>query len=197
MKRIGVITEDRRLYQKIRLALGDGYECLMLYDTDSRFGIDVVLLDNRDSAPAHKSDVSGEAIGGYIQIVRRDIAIEGMLGYPFTFAELSSAIENCGESSAPRLCFDSETRNVMLDGRRVHLTEVEYRLLTEICRGGGEYVSREALARAVWGEDATSGVLSVYIHYLREKLEATGEKVIVSSRGGGYKIQDKYIGGGR
>ena len=60
--------------------------------------------------------------------------------------------------------------------------------------GGGEFVSRDELSRAVWGEGADGGILNVYIHYLREKLESKGEKVIISSRRGGYKIDGKYLG---
>ena len=35
--------------------------------------------------------------------------------------------------------------------------------------------------------------MNVYIHYLREKLEADGEKIILSSRSHGYKIDEKYL----
>ena len=40
---------------------------------------------------------------------------------------------------------------------------------------------------------ADEGVLNVYVHYLREKLERGGEKIIISSRGLGYKIDEKYL----
>ena len=58
----------------------------------------------------------------------------------------------------------------------------------------GEYVSREELRLGVWDEDTDSGVVNVYIHYLRQKLER-GEKIINTSRSLGYKIDEKYIGG--
>ena len=50
--------------------------------------------------------------------------------------------------------------------------------------------------KTVWGDGADGGVLNVYIHYLREKLEAGGEKIILSSRKQGYKIVEKYLKNG-
>ena len=45
------------------------------------------------------------------------------------------------------------------------------------------------------GDDADGGILNVYVHYLREKLEKRGEKIIISSRKSGYKIDEKYLKG--
>ena len=53
---------------------------------------------------------------------------------------------------------------------------------------------REEILSTVWGGEADSGVINVYIHYLREKLEVCGEKIILSSRKCGYKIDEKYLG---
>ena len=35
--------------------------------------------------------------------------------------------------------------------------------------------------------------MNVYVHYLREKLEYNGEKVIISSRKNGYKIDERFF----
>ena len=56
----------------------------------------------------------------------------------------------------------------------------------------GAFISREALKSAVWGAESSEGVLNVYIHYLREKLERDGEKVILSSRKSGYALAEKF-----
>ena len=44
----------------------------------------------------------------------------------------------------------------------------------------------------VWHGDADGGIVNVYIHYLREKLEDCGERVIIASRGRGYSLSEKY-----
>ena len=60
----------------------------------------------------------------------------------------------------------------------------------------GEFVSREEILSQVWNGDADCGIINVYIHYLREKIEH-GEKIILSSRKQGYCIDEKYLGGGK
>ena len=61
-----------------------------------------------------------------------------------------------------------------------------------------DYVHRvvaglEELHGKVFGENNTPGLLNVYIHYLREKIEGEDEKIILSSRKQGYKINERYI----
>jgi DNA-binding response OmpR family regulator len=41
--------------------------------------------------------------------------------------------------------------------------------------------------------DKGEGLINVYVHYLREKLEVGGEKIINSSRKNGYAIDEKFI----
>ena len=75
------------------------------------------------------------------------------------------------------------------------MTEVEYSLLSALAAAKGEFISRTDLRTAVWGTEGTDGLLSVYIHYLREKLEGGGEKVILSSRKAGYALAEKFAKG--
>ena len=77
--------------------------------------------------------------------------------------------------------------------KKISLTEVEGKLLVELLKAE-EFVSRNSLLKSVWGANNDSGVINVYIHYLREKLEKSGEKIIISSRKYGYKISEKYKG---
>ena len=83
----------------------------------------------------------------------------------------------------------------MLRGEVIKLTEVEHALFLALMKRGGEFASREDILREVWGSEADEGIINVYVHYLREKLEKSGEKIIVSSRKLGYKIDGKYLGG--
>jgi two-component system OmpR family response regulator len=56
----------------------------------------------------------------------------------------------------------------------------------------GAAVSREVILDRVWHGDADGGIVNVYIHYLREKLETEGERIILASRGRGYSLTEKY-----
>jgi two-component system KDP operon response regulator KdpE len=72
-----------------------------------------------------------------------------------------------------QLRIDLEQRKVFRDGRMIHLTPTEFKLLSYLVRHKGEVIVHEELLKEVWGPaytDATSS-LSLYIRYLREKLE--------------------------
>ena len=84
---------------------------------------------------------------------------------------------------------------VYVGTRAVKLTDVELALFSALYKRKGDYATRDELIGEVWGEGADAGILNVYIHYLRTKLEANGERVISCTRGRGYKLNEKYFGG--
>lgn len=87
------------------------------------------------------------------------------------------------------LGIDEENRCAILRGERIRLTEVEYLLFRYLFRAGGRYVPRADILRAVWGDGTgTDGIVNVYVHYLREKLEKDGERRIFCSRKEGYAL---------
>jgi two-component system OmpR family response regulator len=56
----------------------------------------------------------------------------------------------------------------------------------------GTPVTRAQLLAAVWGEGETDeGVVTVYLHYLRKKLERHGKKMIYAVRGHGYALREE------
>ena len=72
------------------------------------------------------------------------------------------------------------------DGSRVALSEREVAVLRLFATHPGEVFSRDHLVTRFWGEEQVSdNALSVFIHTLREKLNAGGGK-IESIRGAGY-----------
>lgn len=178
-KRVAVVTEDIFLFQKIYLILkpyalveraagddyGDGDADLCLWDIDT--------------TPL-------EADIGDVTLVGRDC--QG-LKVPFSDDELLMLVLARQGGAMLRL----GERCAYLRSRRIRLTEVEFALLSLLVQAGGEYVLRDELLYAVWGRDAEASVLNVYVHYLREKLECEGEKIIISSRNMGYKIDEKYL----
>ena len=66
-------------------------------------------------------------------------------------------------------------------------------MLGHLVTAKGEFVSKNDLLHSVWDEQTDPGVVNVYIHYLRGKREAEGEKVIFSSRLHGYKIDERFL----
>jgi DNA-binding response OmpR family regulator len=81
-------------------------------------------------------------------------------------------------------------RRVVVAGREVQLTPLEYRLLSAFVRHPGITLSREDLLRQVW-HDETGGPsdhVKIYVGYLRRKLgDATVESLVETVRGFGYR----------
>ena len=93
------------------------------------------------------------------------------------------------------LALEGASRTVTIGTRRIALTEMEYALLARLLAEEGRAVSQEELLRDVWQGEAGVGTVTVYIHYLRQKLEAEGERVLRIKRGCGYYIDEKYAKG--
>lgn len=175
-KLIGVFTSDKFLYQKIKLWAPTGCEVRL-----SEVG-EISLWD---------IDTLGTPEISAITMSRHRGAD---LTLPLSIDEIENLITK-DEKSSPPLKLDEGERAAILRAEKIKLTEIEYSLLSAIYKRMGGYASRDELLSEVWSGKADSGIINVYVHYLREKLEKYGEKIIVSSRKCGYKIDEKYIGG--
>ena len=86
-----------------------------------------------------------------------------------------------------------EDNTAVLNGRRVSLSPIEFRLLACLASTPGEVVTHQTLMSRVWGEEYVDSrnYLRLYIRYLREKLEEepTDPQLIVSEWGVGYRLQ--------
>ncbi len=101
------------------------------------------------------------------------------------------------ENQTPKVHYDDGTLKISLEqqqvfrqGQVIHLTSTEFRLLSYLVRHKKRIVPHQELLAHVWGpayRDAKDG-LSLYIHYLREKLEEepTAPQYIRTKWGVGY-----------
>ncbi len=192
--RVGVYTVDAFLFRKISLVLTGTCEVIAASDPSDVGGFDLVMVDCRDGQAA--SEYGRLIASGGVRILPDEEARAGDIPYPFSYDALIAFVRSHSAERGARLVLEGDREHVRLDGERIRLTDVEGKLLAAILDGGGEYVTRETLTERVWHGAATAGVLNVYIHYLREKLETRGEKIIISSRKCGYKIDARYTGGG-
>ncbi len=170
--KVGIKCDDKYLYQKIKLILTEaGIELSNTY-------ADVFITD---------CEVPVGFSGRVINMARSETA---ELTIPFSEEELIAVL---GEGERDDTLLSLGDRCALLRSERISLTELEYSLLDALISANGEFISREILLEKVWSGEASNGILNVYIHYLREKLEKGGEKIIVSSRKQGYKISERYI----
>ncbi|WP_323808994.1 response regulator transcription factor [Kitasatospora acidiphila] len=90
------------------------------------------------------------------------------------------------------LTLDPGTREVHLDGVRLHLTRREFELLEQLARNAGLVLTRDQLLDRVWGYDfeVRTDAVDTFISYLRRKLEQGGrERLIHTVRGVGFVLR--------
>lgn len=86
-------------------------------------------------------------------------------------------------------------REVWVNGKLVHLTPKEFKLLAVLVRNAGRVIPRHELVKEAWGPEYadTTDSLKLYVHYLRQKLEPDPQNsvYILTSRGVGYRFANR------
>ncbi len=180
--RVSIISKDIYLSRKIEILIKSSRDFEL-----EKNSADIILLDIR-----HNTDEAAyklEAPNGSTVLTLGQG--EGDLHIPFSEEGLFLLLSNVGKQKLPTLYLGDKC--AFLRGEKIKLTELEHSLLSLLISAGGEYITRDVLLSKIWGGESDGGVLNVYIHYLREKLEGAGEKIILSSRTYGYKIDEKYL----
>ncbi len=84
-------------------------------------------------------------------------------------------------------------RQVFVAEEEIHLTPIEYKLLTTLVRHAGKVVTHRQLLKEVWGplHVEESHYLRVYMRQLRNKLETTpaNPKYLLTELGVGYRLR--------
>lgn len=96
------------------------------------------------------------------------------------------------------LRIDFVRRQVFVAGTEVHLTPIEYKLLTHLARYAGRVVTHRQLLEAAWGKNYVDETqyLRVYMGQLRHKIEAdpARPKYIQTEPGVGYRLREAHAG---
>jgi two-component system KDP operon response regulator KdpE len=94
--------------------------------------------------------------------------------------------------TAGGLRIDFARRLVTLGGEALHLTPIEYRLLTVLARNAGKVLTHRQLLREVWGPAYADRAhyLRVYMAQLRHKIEADPAQptLLLTEPGIGYRL---------
>jgi len=140
------------------------------------------------------------------KIVALDSGADDYLTKPFGAGELLArvrvalrhAIHDTQGTDEPvfavgKLRVDLAHRQVFFGESEVHLTPMEYKLLTTLIRHAGKVVTQHQLLKEVWGPAyvAEGHYLRIYMGQLRHKLEAdpTHPKYLLTEPGVGYRLK--------
>jgi two-component system, OmpR family, KDP operon response regulator KdpE len=97
------------------------------------------------------------------------------------------------EPGRDRLRLDRERRALFVEGREVHITPLECKLVTVLAQSTMRPLSEERILHAVWGPDASPPVhyLRTLVRQLRQKIERDPARPmhLVNHPGSGYRLK--------
>ena len=185
---VGVVREKRPSLVLLDLMMPEmsGFEVLDALRSFS--AVPVIILTARGS---DRDTVEGLERGA-----------DDYLAKPFNLGELAARVRAVMRRSRPeapaalgvaefdRLRIDFVRRVVDVDGRPLHLTRNEWRLLEQFARNPGRIISHEELLSRAWGPEFAHDVdyLRVWLSRLRRKLTDAGlePNLIRTASGMGY-----------
>lgn len=88
---------------------------------------------------------------------------------------------------------DFSKRQVCIDGKKVHVTPIEYKLLSTLIRYAGKVITHGQLMKEVWGPGYADQThyLRIYMAQLRHKLETdpARPRFFINEPGVGYRLR--------
>jgi two-component system, OmpR family, KDP operon response regulator KdpE len=188
----GLIDAGTRKPDLVVLDLGlpDGNGIDFIHDFRGWSSVPVIVL----SARADETD----------KIEALDAGADDYLTKPFGVGELLARVRATlrrKASSAPGsggvfrfgdVVVDQINRVVTRNSVQVHLTPIEYRLLTLLIANAGKVLTHRLLLREVWGPSyvESSHYVRIYVGHLRQKLEADAAQPrhFLTETGVGYRF---------
>lgn len=166
----------------------DGIELCRRLRADVRCDTPVLMLTARDTV---EDKVLGLRSGADDYLVK-----------PYSLAELDARLQALVRRSrggtggavlrVGGLVLDPTLHEATREGRRLELPPMGFRLLAELMRASPAIVTREALEKALWGDERpASDSLRTHIHAVRQALEKEFDRrMLVTVAGVGHRLID-------
>lgn len=112
-----------------------------------------------------------------------------------TVLEAAHGLQMRDSYSSGGLFLDYNLRCVRIDGREIHLTRNEYKILSLLCRYSGKVLTYDYIMKSIWGphEGGDNGILRVNITNIRRKIEPDIRRPVYlfTENGVGYRIAEE------
>ncbi|MFA7074287.1 MAG: response regulator [Endomicrobiaceae bacterium] len=168
----------------------DGYDICKKIKSDVRFNnIPIIML----SAKSEETD----------KIIGLELGADDYVTKPFSPKELVARVKavlrrnenkNVSKDSFAadgKIKLNKEEFNIIVDGKKIDVTNTEFKLLELLMSKKGFVFSREKILDYIWEDkDIFDRTIDVHIRHLRAKLGKFGN-IIKNIHGVGYKIEDK------
>ena len=184
---------DRAEYHVLLLDLGlpdaDGLE--LLRELRQRYALPVIVVSARTE---ESEKVAALDCGA-------DDYITKPFGSPELLARIRAALRRAGPAAGTTafttgaLTIDYDKHLVTIEGKPVHLTANEYRLVELLSRSAGKVLTYDRISEAMWGDAAggNSQLLRVNMANIRRKLEQNPAEpqYILTEIGVGYRMKEQ------
>lgn len=135
-----------------------------------------------------------------------DVGADDYLTKPFGFGELLARVRVALRHSlrtqeqiqsdvfiTAHLKVDLVNRLISLDDEEIHLTPIQFRLLSVLVKHAGKVLTHQQILKEVWGPSYQENAhyLRIYMSQLRQKLETdpTQPKILLTESGVGYRLK--------
>ncbi|HEX3247076.1 MAG TPA: response regulator transcription factor [Chloroflexota bacterium] len=148
----------------------------------------ILMLTARDAVPD--------------RVLGLDAGADDYITKPFALEELLARVRAMGRRATDTLGDVLQVGDLTLDldrheahrgPRVIELTAKELELLAYLMRNAGHVLTKAQILDHVWGYDseATSNVVEIYIHYLRDKIDRDVARPLIRTiRGVGYTVKE-------
>ncbi len=167
--------------------LGDGSGFALCRELREQTDIPILFISARTS---DDDKIAALNIGG-------DDYIQKPCSLGVLLAKVQAVLKRYGKESGEnysdqRIKVDMPGQSLLVDGKKVKLTMMEFRLLSYLIQNRDKVVSKQELFEKVWADKFTGdGTLNVHIRRIREAIEVNPNQpeYIVTYWGKGYKFE--------
>jgi DNA-binding response OmpR family regulator len=133
---------------------------------------------------------------GCNDFIRKPFVMEELIARIRSFARVSGHVSQAAQHTYKLGSFtlNASTHELANDSSRFQLSYKEVELLKRLCEAKSTIVDRQVLLEELWGSDNVfnNKTMNVYINRLRNYLDSDKSVEILTIRGFGYKLIERY-----